>query len=266
MKYLIYANVLLKKIFIYKIGIYIALILLLDGIWHGNINYIISASIFYSIIALAFIMRSYTRNVVHNYALQNNIHLPRLWERNPKLDDGVYFLEDIHEVRENNILDIFGYIKYRKISKIEYYIARFFWKWIDDDSNHDTMSGGDRTSEGMVYGNAFDLGDARASHPEFEWKESFLWFIRNIGYNSNYTDEEIAEDNKNNFYYFTKKEHWTPSLEKWNNIPYIKFYKSHWHFGFIPYSNSKRKGRCVYFAEDINKIDKDIIQKYSKQK
>ena len=266
MKYLIYVNVLLKKVFIYKIGIYIALVLLLAGIWYGNIICIIFPSIFYSVVALAFIMRSYTRNVVHNYVLQNNIHLLRLWERNPKLDDGVYFLEDIHEVRENNILDIFGYIKYRKISKIEYYIARFFWKWVDDDSNHDTMSGGDRTSEGMVYGNAFDLGDARASHPEFEWKESFDWFKRNTGYNSNYMDEECAKNDPKYFYYLTKEEHWTPVIKEGKYFKYIGFQKSYWQFGYIPYSNSTRQGRMVWFNEDIDKIDKNIIQKYSKEK
>ena len=113
-------------------------------------------------------------------------------------------------------------IKYRKISKIEYYIARSLWKWVDDDSNHDTMSGKDRTAEGMVYGNAFDLGDARAEYPQFEWKESFDWFLRNTGYNSNYMDEECAENDPKYFYYLTKREHWTPVVKEGKYFNYIK--------------------------------------------
>jgi len=29
-----------------------------------------------------------------------------------------------------------------------------------------------------------------------------------------------------------------------------------WHFGYIPYSNPSRKGRMVWFTEDIDKIGK----------
>lgn len=43
-----------------------------------------------------------------------------------------------------------------------------------------------------------------------------------------------------------------------NNF-YIKLPKLGWHFGYIPYSNSVRKGRLVYFSEDIDKIDKIIL-------
>ena len=51
--------------------------------------------------------------------------------------------------------------------------------------------------------------------------------------------EEIREHNKYNFY--------------------IKFQKIGWHFGFIPYSNSTRKGRLCFFREDLDKIDKELL-------
>ena len=52
-------------------------------------------------------------------------------------------------------------------------------------------------------------------------------------------DEEIRENDKNFFY--------------------VKLPKLGWHFGYIPHSNSVRKGRLVYFSEDIDKIDKIIL-------
>lgn len=255
MKYLIWAKVLLVKMLIYKAGIYLALIVLTVGAIYGNMLLVGLAVALYGMIAIAFGIRKYTRNTVYNYALQNDVWLPRLLEREPKLIGDKYVLKDIHHVKERNTIEISGYIKYRKISKLEYLLARPFWKWVDDDSNHDTMNGGDRTAEGMVYGNTFDLGDARGEYPQFKLWESWLWFKRNTGYNANYMDEECAEGDSKYFYYLTKEKHWTPTLKKWNGIPYIAFYKTYWHFGYIPYNNSTRQGRMVWFTEDISRID-----------
>ena len=110
------------------------------------------------------------------------------------------------------------------------------WIWVDDDSNYDTYDE-KREYDYKNYGNAFDLGDNRDFIPLFDFKLSSLWNIRNTAYNFNYMFEEIAENNKYNFYKrFTNK--------------YFDI-----HFGYIPYSNSKRKGRLVFFTEDITKID-----------
>lgn len=173
--------------------------------------------------------RGYSRNVVYNYVLQNNIHLPRLYQRSPKLlINGFYELNNIR----NTIL--FGKIKYRKISKLEYYFVLFvLWVWVDDDSNYDTYDG-TYYEDRLYYGNAFDLGDTRAEYPMFDLKRSYLWTIRNTAYNFNYMFEEIAENDPNYFY--------------------IKFPKLGWHFGYIPYSNPTRKGRLVWFTEDYDKV------------
>jgi hypothetical protein len=37
-----------------------------------------------------------------------------------------------------------AYIKYRKVSKIEYFLALFIWIWFDDDSNYDTHDGSEK--------------------------------------------------------------------------------------------------------------------------
>ena len=179
--------------------------------------------------------RAYARNTVYNYVLENNVHLPRLYDRNPNLIGDCYYLDDIHGVSVNNDIELQGKIKYRKVSAVEYYIVLFLlWGWVDDDSNHDTMSGGKR--EGMVYGNTFDLGDTRGEYPQLNFKESALWLIRNTAYNFNYMLEEIAKDSPMYFY--------------------VRFPSIGWHFGYISYSNPTRKGRMVWFTEDYDKVVK----------
>ena len=175
--------------------------------------------------------RGYSRNVVYNYVLQNDIHLPRLKERMPQLVGDIYRLKNIR----NTYYD--GYIQYRKISSFEYCIVLWLlWVWVDDDSNYDTYDG-IRAERPEWFGNAFDLGDMRAKIPMFDFKRATLWNYRNSFYNFNYMFEEIAEDDSNNFY--------------------IKFPKLGWHFGYIPYTNSTRKGRMVWFSEDYDKLDKE---------
>lgn len=237
MKYAKYIWVILKKLFVYKAGIYIAPITAVYGLIAGNYWVIGAAVGLYGWIALAFVLRGYTRNAVYNYVLDNGIWLPRLLDRFPVRSGDIWLLADIHKVSERNTLDVGGCIKYRKVSTVEYWFARALWKWVDDDSNHDTMDGKDRSDEGMIYGNTFDLGDTRAEYPQWKWKESLAWFIRNTGYNSNYMDEECAEGASKYFY--------NRVTTKWFD----------WHFGYIPYTNSERQGRLVWFTEDIDRID-----------
>ena len=190
------------------------------------VSKIIGIPLFY--IAVPF--RAYARSVVYNYVLENKIYLPRLLERKPKFSSGYYTLSDVHNVNR------LGYIRYRKVSKLQYTLVLWLiWIWVDDDSNHDTMSGGER--EGLVYGNAFDLGDVRKHFPEFEFVESSKWMLRNTAYNFNYMFEEVAEGSKQAFYHRIT----------------TRFFD--WHFGYIPYTNSVRKGRAVWFSEDIKYLD-----------
>lgn len=173
--------------------------------------------------------RAYARNRVYNYVLQNDVYLKRLLEREPEETSvGTYYFKNVHNVKHQ------GYLDKRYVSKLEYYFCFWFiWGWVDDDSNHDTMSGGVR--EDMVYGNTFDLGDCRARFPELNFVESWKWLQRNTAYNFNYMLEECLPTNKNFFYYrFTNK-------------------LFDWHFGYLPEGN-KRAGRMVWFTEDINKV------------
>lgn len=193
---------------------------------------IIGLPIFY----LSLPFRAYARNRVYNYVLQNDIYLTRLLERKWTLDEEkqMYF----HQNKSRKVFNLKNdaYIKYRKVSKLEYYFALMLWIWVDDDSNYDTYDG--TPNEETItkpFGNTFDLGDKRGEFPLVDYKKTFFWICRNTFYNFNYMFEEIRENDKNNFY--------------------VKLPKLGWHFGYIPHSNSVRKGRLVYFREDYNRVD-----------
>ena len=179
--------------------------------------------------------RGYARNRVYNYVLKNNIYLLRLEEKQYKLEGNIYYPMVLSK-KQYNLRDK-GYIVYKDVSTLEYYFALFIWIWFDDDSNYDTHDGNE-TEETIdkPFGNTWDIGDLRGLHPIVDGKKTFYWICRNTFYNANYMFEEIREDDKNNFYI---------------KLPWIK-----WHFGFIPYTNSTRKGRLVYFSEDYDKLDK----------
>lgn len=197
---------------------------------------IIGIPIFYLVLPF----RAYARNRVYNYVLQNDIYLPRLLERKWTLDNlsGLYFPQN--KSRKVFNLKNDAYIKYKKVSKLEYYFALMLWIWVDDDSNYDTHDGiPEEETPLKPFGNSFDLGDLRGCYPIVNGMKTFRWISRNTFYNFNYMFEEIRENDKNNFY--------------------VKLPKLSWHFGYIPYSNSTRKGRLVYFREDIDKIDKIIL-------
>ena len=167
--------------------------------------------------------------------LQNNVYLKRLEERDYKLSGFGYAITKASH--KNFRLNGLGFIEYKKVSFLEYCLALFIWVWFDDDSNYDTHDGNE-TLETLdkPFGNTFDLGDLRAEYPIVDGMKTFKWICRNTFYNANYMFEEIRENSKYNFY--------------------IQFPKLKWHFGFIPYSNSTRKGRMVYFSEDYDKLDK----------
>lgn len=252
MKYLRHTGIVLVK-FIFKASVYfLALALLL---WSYGV--FIASLIFIVWITLGYLTRRYNTNAVFNYCLQNNVHLPRLNEI------GWYYDKETNCYLNN--IEPKGYIKYRKISKPEFVFAFLLWLWVDSDSENDTTDQGiimDRiinkeflkwmpdffrnivkkekekaVTKGFI-GKAWSYGDARKS--EWYWISSILWIFRNTAYGWNYLLEEIAEDSKYNFY--------------------IQFPKLGWHFGYIPYSNSTRKGRMVWFSEDFDKLDKELIK------
>ena len=180
--------------------------------------------------------RAYARNRVYNYVLQNNVYLKRLEEREYKLSGFGYAITKASHKKFR--LNGLGFIEYKKVSFLEYCLALFIWVWFDDDSNYDTHDGIE-TNETLdkPFGNTWDLGDLRSKYPIVNGMKTFRWVCRNTFYNHNYMFEEIRENSKYNFY--------------------IKLPKLGIHFGYIPYSNLTRKGRMVWFREDLDKIDKD---------
>lgn len=162
--------------------------------------------------------RGYARNVVYNYVLQNRVYLKRLWERplNGRAP-GHFIIHDketfCYKINAYHGTDG-GYIKYRKISWLEYQLTYWLiWGWLDDDANQDTTDkgyvqtivDGERLevlphqidaelkkdlTEFDIYGNTFDLGDRRAEYPIFEFWSSTLWNIRNTAYNFKYMQWE----------------------------------------------------------------------------
>ena len=180
--------------------------------------------------------RAYARNRVYNYVLQNNVYLKRLEEREYKLSGFGYAITKASHKKFR--LNGLGFIEYKKVSFLEYCFALFIWVWFDDDSNYDTHDGNESLETlDKPFGNTFDLGDLRAEYPIVDGMKTFRWICRNTFYNHNYMFEEIRENSKYNFY--------------------IKLPKLGIHFGYIPYSNLTRKGRMVWFREDLDKIDKD---------
>lgn len=159
--------------------------------------------------------RGYARSVVYNYTLQNKRTIKRLADRMPARTSEGWVLRDVHGLRERH--DIRGFIRDRKVSRVEYYIVVFLlWGWLDDDSNEDTTDkgyirslthgdggffGDNRSSikakllgrwmrdidwNKVLYGNTFDLGDVRSQHPFCNWAATFAWNSRNTAMNFKY--------------------------------------------------------------------------------
>lgn len=190
--------------------------------------------------------RAYARNRVYNYVLQNNVYLKRLEDREYKLSGFGYAITKASH--KNFRLNGLGFIEYKKVSFLEYCLALFIWVWFDDDSNYDTHDGieTNETSD-KPFGNTFDLGDLRAEYPIVDGMKTFKWICRNSFYNANYMFEEIRENDKNNFF------------------KVIKIFGFTTIWGYIPYENSTRKGRLVFWQEDLDKIDKEVLEKYTRK-
>jgi len=160
--------------------------------------------------------RSYARNTIYSYHLENDIFLKRLWERRPKkVVTGLWELTwSPHPVKANT-----RFIHTRKVSIVEYYLVLWLlWGWLDDDANEDTYDKGfnqtiinhkrkkwipnfiinklqkavDKAKVCPVEGNSFDLGDTRGYYPLFEFWSTLLWTNRNTAYNFNYKFHEIS--------------------------------------------------------------------------
>lgn len=151
--------------------------------------------------------RGYARNVVYNYALENNVYIKRLLERPLTRTRIDWQIAPFHGSEG-------GYIKDNIITACEYYFVYWFiWGWLDDDSNQDTYAEGYNTTlinrerltwlpefiinslkktndKSVLFGNTFDIGDKRAEHPAFSFWASCLWTVRNTAYNFKYVQWE----------------------------------------------------------------------------
>lgn len=200
--------------------------------------------------------REYANNTVFNYALSNptKLYIPRLLERTITKTGDRYILSP-HSGSAG------GYIAIRNVSWIEFQMVFWLiWGWLDSDATSDTFDKGHNTTiinkerqswmpefiikrliiantKCSVYGNSFDLGDKRADNPCFCFWSALLWNTRNTAYNFAYVFDEIQETSRYKFYHRITTKYFD------------------WHFGYIPYTNTTRKGRLVWFSEDIDKVD-----------
>lgn len=162
---------------------------------------------------VAFPFRKKARNIVYNYMYANGLSFPRM----PKARKvGARWLF------ENNV----GYIKYNKVTRLEFEIYRLlFWSWIDDDaslvgtaefhavdvygswsekrSDDDVMlSDGSYTNIGANFvtkGSFFKIGELQNENTITDifkfYKVSWLWNVRNTAYNFRYyTDGDKLGD------------------------------------------------------------------------
>jgi len=164
--------------------------------------------------------RSYGRNTIYSYHLENDIFLKRLWERRPiRMSKKLWKLTMTpHPIEYGDIGD--RYIKTRRVSTAEYYLVLWLiWGWLDDDANEDTYDKGfnltiinktrkewmpgfivdslktavEEAEACPIKGNSFDLGDGRSKYPLFNFWSTFWWTNRNTGYNFNYRFHEISD-------------------------------------------------------------------------
>lgn len=154
--------------------------------------------------------RAYVRNYVYNYFLQSGRIPKRLAERSPRWAVVGWELQDIHSVGRK------GFVYHRSIHKAwAWVLILLAWGFLDDDSNHDTSDAGhikrflemDTWRYGQLqrdsitswlnadptYGNTFDLGDLRASDPEYNFWSTLVWNTRNSAYNFDYLWYQSAD-------------------------------------------------------------------------
>lgn len=174
--------------------------------------------------------RSYARHIVYLYALQRGKFIPkRLLERHPAYSSYEYcwILKSKSHLEAKG-----GYIRNdRLISNIEYYFALWvLWIWLDDDAYCDTFSAshnetyligerkflgiiplnnklgrillqGKECEKSIVKGNAFDIGDYRATQPKFNFLGTLIWTWRNSSYNYSYMFMQKALKKEDVFLY-----------------------------------------------------------------
>jgi hypothetical protein len=140
--------------------------------------------------------RAYSRNVVHNYYMQNDLYMKRLRERKHEWFEGSetfpkgWLIEAGHGTEG-------GYIEYREVSKWQFYLVFWLlWIWVDDDAFCDTNGEFYARRFGVLdkytcEGNYFDVGDMLS--PSFHLVYSYLWNVRNTAYNYNYAFQHIYE-------------------------------------------------------------------------
>lgn len=272
MKYLNYIGKLKWKITA-KSVIYLGMLLLSIGLFTGGIISGTIGAVLLLWMVIAYKKRRYSRGIVYSYTLENGIYLPRSTDE-PRIS--IVKDEDNGWILRDKALLESGYVKKLKVSKLKYQLVYWFlWGWVDDDCDRDTVPIGygrdilngkhftwfpkwlialiKKEQDYLLqqpHGNSFSLGNNLKSN----WTPilSTLWMFRNLAYNFNYSQEEIKENDPNNFYYRTK---WKfPGLAKNKTTGKLEIVWTNWHFGYIPYSNPSRKGRLVFFTEDIDKV------------
>ena len=165
--------------------------------------------------------RKYAREVVYSYALEHDIKIKRLMERNPALVDSKvgWILQDVHNVGMDGLVlkhDV-GWIQF-------WFVVFFLWGWLDDDANEDTFSAGHnqrfidgdlkntwqsklwrndliKANDRSTYGNTFDLGNYRARFPNFSFPAALIWNTRNTAYKFGYLFEQTS--NRNDVFVWT---------------------------------------------------------------
>jgi len=188
--------------------------------WLTVLLTVIIRRLVFPLIYLAIPFRSYLRNTVYNYHLNNGLYIKRLYERNPKLNGN----KDKWLLDGGTHSSTTGIVYNLEVGKLEYYFALSLWLLLDDDANQDTYDKGfnqtiidgerkkwmpewikgsmrranDRVNMTMIRGNSFDLGDIRADYPLYEFWSVLWWTLRNPAYNFNYKFNQMTGDK----YYF----------------------------------------------------------------
>jgi len=168
-----------------------------------NIIVYISSSLVYW---FAIPFRKYGRNIVYNYAIQNNIYINGFSCNKFEYTDTNY--EKLYLIinPKNNINT--GYIVYKKVNKLEYLFAKWFiWIWLDDKADMDLFDTSDliymknKKSLNKYYYeyiamrknsyNSFQLGDKQFDYNYF--LPALVHFFRmkecNFEYMYNYTTD-----------------------------------------------------------------------------
>lgn len=290
MKILKYNGKLLFKLFT-KVIIYIGMFLLLTGTLLRGLSYfinledypvlnyinydifIIAGLLIMGLFIIAYRTRRYSRAIVYSYTLENGLYLPRLTN---EPFTTIEWCSNINSwMLTNSKYGTRGYVEKIEVSKLKYNLIYWLlWGWVDDDCDKDTYPIGYAydiinkkhfkwapeffrnlvrkelsIANKKILANSFAIGNDL----EENWTPilSILWMFRNLAYNFNYSMEEMREDDKDFFYYRTTMKF--PTLKEVDGK--LRLFFVPYHFGYVPYTNDIIRGRCVFFAEDIHKMN-----------